>query len=65
MPHGAEEKYMRTYPQLRIRLPPDLDEWLEQQAQTNRRSKSSEVAYRLQEARKASEIPAAGQASQA
>lgn len=55
----------RDYPQMRVRLPPDLDRWLEHQAKLNRRSKTAEVATLMDEARKGREKEAAGQASQA
>lgn len=75
MPHMCDKKgrhngvtkegKLQTDLQMRIRLPPDLDEWIEQQARENCRSKTAEIVFRLQKARKVSEIPAAGSASQA
>lgn len=56
---------MRTDRQVRVRLPSDLDAWLEEQAKVNRRSKNAEVTTLMEEARKGREKEAAGQASQA
>ena len=51
--------------QFKVRLPSELDDWIEREAKRNRRTKTAEVAYRLQEAREVSERMAARQASQA
>lgn len=56
---------MRTDRQVRIRLPTDLDTWLEDQAKINRRSKNAEVTTLMEEARKGREKEAAGTASRA
>ena len=38
---------VRKWPQIRLRLPPDLDLFIEESAARNRRTKNSEIAYRL------------------
>lgn len=57
-----------------VRLPFDLDDWIEAQAQMNRRSKNSEIVFRLEQAQRASSgalppgqggVPAAGEALRA
>jgi hypothetical protein len=39
----------------RVRIPRDLDEWIEQQAKANCRSKTGEIEFRLKEARRFAE----------
>ena len=53
----------RDYPQFRVRLPPNVDAWLEAQAKQNCRTKNGEFVFRLEKAMK--ETEAAGNASQA
>ncbi|WP_411887343.1 Arc family DNA-binding protein [Hydrocarboniphaga effusa] len=36
-------------PQFKLRLPPDLKEWIDQQSQINRSSKSSEIIRSVRE----------------
>lgn len=42
-------------PQLKIRLPKALKEWIEAQARTNCRSQNSEIVYRLEQMKKQQE----------
>ena len=57
-----------------LRLPFDLDDWIEEQAKLNHRSKNGEIVFRLEQAQRASSnlllpeqggAPAAGEASRA
>lgn len=45
-------KGARTAPQLVVRLPPELKQWLEQQARVNHRSLNGEVLVALEQYRK-------------
>ncbi|WP_312374281.1 Arc family DNA-binding protein [Stutzerimonas nitrititolerans] len=42
-------------PQLKIRLPKALKDWIEREARTNCRSQTAEIVYRLEQARKQQE----------
>lgn len=48
-------KAARTAPQVVLRLPADLKEWLAKQAETNRRSLNGELIFRLERQREADE----------
>lgn len=41
-------KEARKAPQIGLRLPPELKEWLEKQAEASRRSLNGEILYRLE-----------------
>lgn len=41
----------REEPQIKLRLPGDLKDWIYQQAKTNHRSQNAEIVYRLQQSR--------------
>lgn len=43
-------------PQFKVRIPPKIDAWLERQARVNHRTKTAEVAFRLEQAMKANEL---------
>lgn len=42
----------RQDPQVVVRLPEQLKEWLKQQAAENRRSQNAEIVFRLEQARR-------------
>lgn len=42
-------------PAIKVRFPPDLKNWIEQQAKANHRSLTGEINYRLELARNSSE----------
>jgi predicted HicB family RNase H-like nuclease len=48
--------------QIRVRLPKDLREWIEMEAERNERSLNGEIVYRLKKSREAQneEAPGAG-----
>lgn len=54
----------RKDPQFNLRLPEELKQWVENQAQANCRSQTSEIVFRLSEAKKRQEL-AAGQNDEA
>lgn len=56
---------MRTYQQFRIRLAPDFDAWLDEQAKINHRSKNAEATVLMEEARKGREKKAANKEGKA
>lgn len=45
----------RDSPGFKVRITRDMDEWLEQQAKANCRSKTAEVEFRLSQARRYAE----------
>jgi hypothetical protein len=61
----------RGEPEFRVRLPPDLLQWLREKAAGERRSMTQEVTIRLMQARAADQsgratgVPAAGEALRA
>lgn len=55
----------RDYPQMRIRLPPDVKIWLEEQAQTERRSQNLMIELSLRKVMQMQSESAAGEASRA
>ncbi len=40
---------MKNDPQVKLRLPPDLKDWIDQQAEANRSSKGSEIVRAVRE----------------
>lgn len=56
---------VREQPEVRVRVPASVKDWLKQQAERSRRSLTGEIAYRLEAAHRAEEEEAAGTASQA
>ena len=54
---------VREQPEVRVRVPGPVKDWLKQQAERSRRSLTGEIAYRLEEAHKAEVKEAAGQTS--
>lgn len=57
----------RNEPEFRVRVPEDVDAWLRASAEANGRTLTSEVAFRLKQARAAEQVEsrAAGQSNQA
>lgn len=42
----------QSEPQMKIRLPKELKDWLEEQARANCRSQTAEIVFRLEQAKR-------------
>ncbi|MFG0400568.1 Arc family DNA-binding protein [Pseudomonas sp. zjy_11] len=56
---SREDAGMRTDPQMKVRLPEELKQWVEAEAQRNCRSQTAEVVFALLEEKKRREQAAA------
>ncbi|MGP5566261.1 Arc family DNA-binding protein [Pseudomonas helleri] len=53
--HREASSMSRKDPQFNLRLPEELKQWIESQAQANCRSQTAELVYRLREAKRQQE----------
>lgn len=53
------QESMRSISPFGLRMPPDLRQWIEEEAEKNRRSMNSEIVWRLEELRRQEEEQAA------